>query len=51
MKTFKDFEGIDFTDWMIFKMLIKIYGEDKLISVLHTVKAGGGVREIKMRMD
>jgi len=41
------FEGMSFTDWMIFKMLIAIYGEDKLISVLTKVKEHGGVNEIR----
>lgn len=40
------FDGIDYTDWIIFKMLIKIYGEDKLIQVLSEIKNNGGVERI-----
>jgi len=44
------FDDIDFTDWVVFKMLIKIYGEDKLIKTLSEIKEQGGIEEIKMRM-
>jgi hypothetical protein len=50
MGTVEGFDGIDFTDWILFKMLIKIYGEDKLIEVLKSIKENGGINEIHMRM-
>lgn len=46
-KVHKGFEGIDFSDWILFKMLIKIYGEDKLIEVLKKIKDFGGIKEVK----
>lgn len=46
MQIHKGFDGIDFTEWVLFKMLIKIYGDDKLISTLKKIKAVGGIKEI-----
>ena len=46
-KVCQGFEGIDFGDWLLFKMIIKIYGEDKLIEVLQKIKSYGGIKEVK----
>ena len=43
MKIYKGFEGIDYTEWILLKMIIKIYGEDKLIEVLKLIKEFGGI--------
>jgi len=43
----RGFMDISFTDWIVFKMLIKIYGPDKLISVLKEIIKAGGINEIK----
>ena len=47
MKQHDGFEGIDFSDWLMFKMIIKIYGEDKLIEVLTKIKDNGGIKVIR----
>ncbi len=41
------FEEMSFTDWIIFKMLLQVYGEDKLIEVIQKVKERGGIKEFK----
>lgn len=46
-RVYRSFEGIDFSDWLLFKMIIKIYGEDKLIEVLQKIKDHGGIKAIK----
>jgi len=48
-KEYKGFDGMDFTNWMLFKMLIQIYGEDRLIEILNKVKVEGGIKEIRTR--
>ncbi len=47
MAQYLDYKGIHFTDWIIFKMLIRIYGEDKLIEILKDLKERGGIEAIK----
>jgi hypothetical protein len=46
MKILKGFDDIDYTDWIIFKMIIKIYGVNKLILTLHKIEEVGGIDEI-----
>jgi len=41
------FDGIDFSEWLLLKMIIKIYGEDKLIDVLQKLKQHGGIKEVR----
>lgn len=47
MKTIECFEGIDHSEWILLKMIIKIYGVEKLIAVLSFIKQIGGVENIK----
>lgn len=46
-KVYRGFNGIDYTDWILFKLIIKVYGEDKLIEVLQDLKSRGGIKEIR----
>lgn len=47
MREYKGFNDIEFTNWLMFKMLIQIYGEDKLIQVLQLIKDNGGIKKVR----
>lgn len=49
MTEIRGFDNIDYSDWIIFKMIVKIYGEDKLIGTLQKIKMAGGIKNFKTR--
>jgi hypothetical protein len=47
MKLYQGYEGISFTDWIVLKMIIKIYGTQKIIEVCKNIDEIGGIENIK----
>jgi len=42
------FEEMDFSTWLLFKQIILLHGEDRLIEMLEEIKKVGGIKEYKM---
>jgi len=47
LKEYIGYDGMDWSNWMLFKMLVQIYGEDRLIEILEKIKKDGGIKEIR----